>query len=352
MLKIVNTVLVTLTVASSLHASYFVSDNFENNDKLLFQSYSYAQLSSVQPLSGKQHLLAQRQHFSATIPLAELNSGLSKIIVSCHVDPRGKETVLEFSSGNSTVAVHVDHRMAGYRQVIAELSPGSTSDRTVHVKSHGEAGTFILDDLHVSLSSAQLCARPEATQILANLNGESKDLIASFKIDGKTIIGSEVVSADGYLLMSEVQRVDNTVLAFGFQPEDEGFDYAYAIWADLDRNGAFSTDERVALTFAEGATQVPLELSELNNGSLALRIRMLDPRSHDMKDAYSGNTWGQSIDLFLELNKDPNVVPCRCEQPDYYLDLSGKKLNSLEGVPAGMYIKVNENCTEKTIVAW
>lgn len=342
----------TLSVALSLHASVVVYESFEDAANMVFQAVKHAQLSTTHPLSGKQHLLAQRQSFSAAIPFQLSNTNFSKIIITCHVDPRGKETILEFSTGSSSVSVFVDPKTFGYRQVIAELPLSFFSDKTVYVRSLGETGSFLLDDLRVVGAFAPLCERPEPTQVLANLNGESRDFIRSLKIDGELIQGSDVVSADGYVLISDAKRVNNPVFVLGFQPEDETFKYAYAIWADTDRNGVFSVDERIALSFADGAIQVPVELNEVTNGTLALRIRMLDPRSNDMNDAYSGNTWGQSIDLFVELNEEPSTARCRCELPDYYMDLSGKKLNSLEGVPAGMYLKVNQNCTEKIIVAW
>ncbi|MFN5149705.1 MAG: hypothetical protein ACK5EK_11940, partial [Flavobacteriia bacterium] len=59
--------------------------------------------------------------------------------------------------------------------------------------------------------------------------------------------------------------------------------------------------------------------------------------------------WGETIDILFRTDQPVSEV-CRCAQPDYYMDLSGRKLLTLEGVPSGMYFKVSAQCTEKTLI--
>jgi hypothetical protein len=312
---------------------------------------SGAEVSVEKPYSGQQHVWATRTVFAAELDFTHDQSA-SKVLISCYVDPRGKATVLHFSNGSETRQLYVDHTLIGYRQVAVVL-PTSGLSSTFTITASGSNGQFLLDELKAESFGAALCERPQSTQILANYNGVQHDMIRSISLNGKELLAGEAFAADGYsLIAGKHTAAADDILLLDVQPEDADALYGYGVWIDTDRNGVFAPEERVALSSAQGALSLPLVTAGLHEGNYAVRVRMLDQRSNDLSDAYAGNTWGQSIDLFLQVSKDAGSAPCRCTQPDYFLDLSGKKLMSLDNVPAGMYIKVSENCTEKTLVAW
>ena len=350
MLKNLTALIVFLCLSLTSNAEFFLFDNFESEDNYVFLDLKNALVTNKKPLSGNKHLSVERSSFSLTVPVSLYSNAYSKVLVSCFVDPRGKETSLEFVSGSYSTTVKINEQVFGYRQVVAELPIHNFTNSVIQIRSSEGAGTFNMDDLQITGLQAVPCGRPEPTQIIANYNGETKDMIKSFELDGNKIVNTDIVSADGYFLISETKTLTHTSFSIELNPEDENFPYAYTVWADTDRNGIFSAEERVHYTNAQGSVQIPMNLNQLEDGNLAVRIRMLDPRSNDMSDAYSGNTWGQTIDLFVGLENKSEATPCRCIDPEYYMDLSGKILTDLVDVPTGMYFKVSKECTEKTMV--
>jgi len=345
------TALIALTCVSySLNASFVLFDNFENENNYVFLEMRNGVLSSHKPMSGSRHLSVERNAFSLTVPVSLFSNSYSKVLVSCFLDPRGKETSLEFVSGSYTTTVEINEQIFGYRQVVAELPIQNFTNSAIQIRSTEGVGTFNLDDLQITGLQAVPCGRPEPTQIIANYKGETKDLIKSMQMEGNKIENTDVVAADGYFMICEAKTLVHTSFSIDLIPEDENFTYAYAVWADTDRDGFFSTEERIHYSTDQGPVHIPMDLNQIEDGKLAVRIRMLDPRSNDMNDAYSGNTWGQTIDLFVGLENKSEATPCRCSDPEYYMDLSGKILTDLVDVPTGMYFKVSKECTEKTMV--
>lgn len=339
------------SVSTPVASANVVYEDFEGETLSVISNLKGTELSSLKPYSGQQHLIVTTSLFNAQLGLVSMK-GETDVLISCFVDPRGNPTTLHFTNGELSRSVILDHSLVGYRQ-IAVILPSNGLSSNFTITASGNSGQFLLDEMKCENIDGILCERPQPTQMLSNYNGLGYDMVRSLSLGGKELLSGKNYVADGYTVCSDkITSTNEAILFLDAQPEDVKSIYGYAVWIDGDRNGVFSMEERVALSFEKGNISLPIVLEGMNNGTYALRIRMLDPRSNDLSDAYSGDTWGQSLDLFIELDRDQRMVACRCEQPDYYMDLSGKKLNSLEGVSAGMYIKVNKNCSEKTIVAW
>jgi hypothetical protein len=349
MLRILNVTVATLSLVTGLRASVFVSDGFENPQQLSFESYAGGGISSNRPFSGNFHFSAERNAFKATVPVSGQYTG--KLLITCFIDPRGKETTLHFNVGSSSVSVTVDPKVIGYRQVIAELPYQITGASECMLTASGENGSFMLDDLQLSSLDAVLCQRPQPTQIVSNLNGYKEDMIAQVQVNGTPLHIGNVVTGDGYRFLNGNSITENGTFVLGITPEDSEAEYSYAVWIDKDMNGLFTSEELIDQDHSKGEVSLTVFTDDLSEGHYPLRIRMLDAGSNEVRDAYSGNTWGQTIDLLLDTRLRASVERCRCENPDYYMDMSGKRMERIENAPAGMYVKVNASCSEKIIVA-
>jgi hypothetical protein len=306
--------------------------------------------SSDRPVSGSLHLKAQPSTFeyATFIQAPEIRTG--SLLVTCFVDPRGSELALHFALNGQTITENIDPSLVGYRQVVVNLP--FQEQGLLSVSSSGNGTVFLLDELYSSELHVVLPVRPEATQVLSNYKITALDGFSGLTVNDSDLFGSRAHSCDGYTLIDprDLTIDSDGSTAVTVTAPQTGKDHLLLVWNDANGDGAFTQEEQLVREKIQGAYTFRFQPEGVQQqGGGILRMRLLDPANSAEISALSGNTWGETIDILFRTDQPVSEV-CRCAQPDYYMDLSGRKLLTLEGVPSGMYFKVSAQCTEKTLI--
>lgn len=306
--------------------------------------------SKENPFKGEMHLLGQPNSFKYSTYVNSPSDRSGFLLITCYIDPRGEELDVHFSLNEHSVSEHISSELIGYRQIAVKL-PYMDQGLLV-VTTNGKGKAFMLDEMNHSELNVVLPDRPNATQVLSNYKKASSDGFVSLALNNADIIENVKPSCDGYRLI-EIQSENfssGTVAEFTLTSPVEGKNYILLAWSDRNGDGHFTQDEQIVREKLQGdyTLQFRPDGVQLQGGGV-LRFRLLDGSNSLDTDAISGNMWGETIDVLFKTDLQ-GTNSCRCSEPDYFMDLSGRKLLTLDGVPNGMYLKVSEHCTEKTLI--
>ncbi len=329
-----------------------VHESFENTTGSYISALVGSSYSSNRPFAGAFHLLGETNQFSMTLQIPSNGSATSGFLLSCFIDPKSESKELLITFGDHKQSVRLENDVIGYRQVLVQLPYDGQVLPDLHLTVTGGGKHFLIDDLEIKAFGSPLPVRPEPTQIIANVNGVSEDMIGSLSLNGHSLDLFHGVSADGYSFMHDAyaHESNDEALLLQVEPSLTDVTYALGVWVDSNLNGIYEESERISTAQVTGRSTVVLPTTLFNGAAVPVRVRLLDKRVTNSMTALSGNTWGQTLDLLIVEAADLSKERCSCASPDHYLDLSGKKISTLDGVPAGIYFKACGTCLEKVIV--
>ena len=340
----------------SNHAELLFSNDFENGSTSNIIS-NYSTISnSGKSFSGNSHLQVTTQNSSFTVfstaQTFVLNKG-KNYIVSCYADTRGLEAKFNFSFAGIQCEASVNPGQIGYQLVYAVLKVDHNLFGNFDLEIEcAENRKILLDDISIVECSSEIPQRPLPTQSMANGHGYAYDVFEKIELDGVSLESNNRTTVDGYRIWSDL----NTELMPGIPYEldvntsSSNFSYELVAWIDLNGNGFFDTNEslNVTRTSAEKAKIQLILPSDFNANTCSVRLRYLQENENQMVTPNSGNHWGETVDLLLNVTIQSQEPNCWCTDP-YYMDLNGKIVNSLNDAPSGMYIYVCGDCTKKIV---
>jgi hypothetical protein len=330
-----------------------VHESFENTTGSYVSGLVGSTFSSSKPFAGAFHLLGETNQFKITVQVPTYGNATNGFILSCYIDPKSEAKELFVTLGHHKQSVHIENNVFGYRQVLMQLPYDGKVLPELNLTVTGGGKHFLMDDLEVTPFGSTLPVRPEPTQVIANVNGISRDMISSLSLNSKKIDLFHGIAADGYSLLHDVYTLDAAAeeLILQIEPSLTDVTYALGVWVDSNLNGVYEESERNSSVQVSGKSTIVLPTSLFLGEAVPVRVRLLDKRVSTNMTAQSGNTWGQTLELLVVKTTDQSHERCACATPDYYLDLSGKKLSSLDGVSPGIYIRKCGNTSEKIWVS-
>jgi hypothetical protein len=328
-----------------------VQISFEDQSSSYISTLEGAQQSTLKPYTGSFHLEADVDQFKMKMLLPFTTVNNPGYVFSCYVDPQGTEKELSIQYGGKTYHAKIEENVIGYRQVIIPISANGAVIPEILMTITGSGKKVLIDDILVNNYGFSLPDKPQSTQIISNYKVSGSDMIASLNVNGEEISTGLGISADGYSLVNREVTIPNgeEMFSLRMQPLNQTSSYVYGVWADENGNGVFEAQEMLYLSKVSGSCEITFPAILFKDRTIPLRIRLLDERSFGTISPYSGNAWGQTIDLLIR-SANENFTDCSCSTPDYYMDLSGKKMTSLDEVPFGIYFKACGTCFEKIIV--
>jgi hypothetical protein len=331
--------------------SELVQVSFEDQSTPYITSLEGAQQSYLNPYSGSHHLEADIDQFKMVMQLPFSDANSAGFVFSCYVDPKGTEKELSIQYGGKTYHAKIEENVIGYRQVIISIPANGAVIPEILLTITGSGKKVLIDDILVNTSGFNVPDKPQSTQIISNYKVNGSDMIASLTVNGEEISTGLGISADGYSLVNREVTIPNgeEMFSLRMQPADQTSSYGCGVWADENGNGVFEEQEMLYLSKVSGSAELMFPAILFKDRTIPLRIRLLDERSFGTMSPYSGNAWGQTLDLLIR-SANENSTDCSCSTPDYYMDLSGKKISSLDEVPFGIYFKACGSCFEKIIV--
>jgi hypothetical protein len=349
--KIFTLFLFSLSGLSLFAGSELVQVSFEEQSTPYITSLEGAHHSSLKPYSGSFHLEADIDQFKMAMQLPYTAANSSGYVFSCYVDPKGTEKELSILFGGKTYHAKIEENVIGYRQVIIPIPANGAVIPEILLTITGSGKKVLIDDILVNTSGFNVPDKPQSTQIISNYKVTGSDMIASLKVNGEEINTGLGISADGYSLINKVVTIPNgeELFSLSLHPSDHTTTYGYGVWADENGDGVFGAQETVLLSKVTGSAEIVLPAILFKDRTIPLRIRLLDERAFVAMSPYNGSAWGQTIDLLI-LSANDTATDCSCSSPDYFMDLCGKKMNSLDEVPFGIYFKACGSCFEKIIV--
>lgn len=340
----------------TVKAEKIFGDNFDQNSTPQLNLFNSTSFCSNKPFSGNSHLQIVTQSntlkvFSSLQTLI-LNKG-KNYLISFYVDARGVGAKFTFSCGGINTTLVADSLVMGYQLVSASFSV----DQHVFGKIDLEIQSFgskkiLLDDFSIVECTSVVPERPLPTQSMANGHGYAYDVFEKIELDGVSLESNNRTTVDGYRIWTDL----NTELMPGIPYEldvntsSSNFSYELVAWIDLNGNGFFDTNEslNVTRTSAEKAKIQLILPSDFNANTCSVRLRYLQENENQLVTPNSGNHWGETVDLLLNVTIQSQEPNCWCTDP-YYMDLNGKIVNSLNDAPSGMYIYVCGDCTKKIV---
>lgn len=341
---------------SSSFAGIIFKGDFESNLLNQVNLYNSTAISSIKPFSGNGHLQIVPQGNASkvfsSVQTVTLNKG-KNYLISFYADTRGVGAKFTFSCGGISTNFSAESSVLGYQLVCTSISADQHVFGTIdlEIESFGTK-KILIDDFSIVECQTIIPDRPFSTQPMANGHGLSYDVLEKITLDGAAIESYNRTTADGYRIWTDL----NTELTPGIPYELEvktsssNFVCDLMAWIDLNGNGFFDTNEslNVSRTSAEKATIQLILPNDYNANSCVVRLRYLQQNVNQLATPTSGNHWGETVDLLLDVKNQAQEQNCVCSDP-YYLDLNGKIVHSLNSAPSGMYIYVCGDCTEKIV---
>jgi hypothetical protein len=343
--------------SSVSHAEVIFSGDFDTNPFSQVNLYNSTSISTNRPFSGNSHLQITTQNNStkvlSSVQTLSLNAG-KNYLISCYVDTRGVDAQLTFSCAGYSVLANANPFQIGYQLVVASLKVDQHAFGEFNLEiSSSVSKNILMDDVSIVEIQSEIPVRPFATQPMANALGLTYDILEQIELDGVSIESNNRTTVDGYRLLPSINAALNPGISYelNIKTPNSDFDCQLLAWIDLNGNGVFDANEslNVTKTSAQKSSVQLVIPADFNANACIVRLRYLQANGDQLSTAISGNQWGETVDLVLGMNNQTIASNCVCTDP-YYVDITGKRLLSLQQAPSGMYLYICGDCTTKTVL--
>jgi hypothetical protein len=289
----------------------------------------------------------------SSVQTLSLNAG-KNYLISCYVDTRGVDAQLKFSCAGYSVQANANPFQIGYQLVVASLKVDHHVFGEFNLDiSSSVTKNILLDDISIVEIQSEIPVRPLATQPMANALGLTYDILEQIEMDGVSIESNKRTTVDGYRLLPSINAALNPGISYeiNIKTPKSDFDCQLLAWIDLNGNGVFDNNESLNVTkISVEKSSVQLTIpADFNANTCIVRLRYLQANGDQLSTAISGNQWGETVDLVLGMTNQTIASNCVCTDP-YYVDMTGKRLLSLQQAPSGMYLYICGDCTTKTVL--